>query len=133
MWKEGDYIHFECTVEETGKTCLTGGWIKLSQDNLETEEPSENILSSNKCDNVFQNMAEKLTPDMVKNVNAVFRWIITDDKKTPVAQWSSIDTDKNGPIGENLKKKVVKKSLKTFFSQPNKSENSLIVSQSSRK
>ena len=36
MWKEGAYILFECTVEETGKPCLTGGWIKLSQD-LETE------------------------------------------------------------------------------------------------
>ena len=32
-------------------------------------------------------MAEKLTPDLVKKVNAVFRWIITDDSKTPVAQW----------------------------------------------
>jgi len=29
MWKEGDYILFECSVEETGKPCLTGGWIKL--------------------------------------------------------------------------------------------------------
>ena len=36
MWKEGAYILFECIVEETGKPCLTGGWIKLSQD-LKTE------------------------------------------------------------------------------------------------
>ena len=36
MWKEGDHVLFECIVEETGKPCLTGGWIKLSQD-LETE------------------------------------------------------------------------------------------------
>ena len=88
MWKEGDYILFECTVEETGKTCLTGGWIKLSQDDLQANKPSDNGLSSNKCDNVFKNMAEKVTPDLVKKVNAVFRWIVTDDKKIPVAQWS---------------------------------------------
>ena len=41
MWKEGAYILFECIVEETGKPCLTGGWIKLSQD-LETEVFSGN-------------------------------------------------------------------------------------------
>ena len=32
MWNEGAYILFECIVEETGKPCLTGGWIKLSQE-----------------------------------------------------------------------------------------------------
>ena len=41
-----------------------------------------------KTDAVFTGMAEKLTPDLVKKVNAVFRWIVTDDKKAPVAQWS---------------------------------------------
>ena len=41
-----------------------------------------------KTDAVFAGMAEKLTPDLVKKVNAVFRWIVTDDKKAPVAQWS---------------------------------------------
>ena len=43
---------------------------------------------SSKTDAVFAGMAEKLTPDLVKKVNAVFRWIVTDDKKAPVAQWS---------------------------------------------
>ena len=48
MWKEGAYILFECIVEETGKPCLTGGWIKLSQD-LETEVFSGNSSVQQGC------------------------------------------------------------------------------------
>ena len=48
MWKEGSYILFECIVEETGKPCLTGGWIKLSQD-LETEVFSGNSSVQQGC------------------------------------------------------------------------------------
>ena len=29
MWKEGEYILFECSVVETGKPCLIGGWAKI--------------------------------------------------------------------------------------------------------
>jgi 3-hydroxyacyl-CoA dehydrogenase/3a,7a,12a-trihydroxy-5b-cholest-24-enoyl-CoA hydratase len=28
-WREGDRILFTCTVEETGKSCLTGGWARV--------------------------------------------------------------------------------------------------------
>ncbi len=31
MWDEGDKIIYECKVQETGKTCLTGGWVQLDQ------------------------------------------------------------------------------------------------------
>ena len=43
MWKEGEYILFECSVEETGKPCLTGGWIKLSKDLENTDSPKSDI------------------------------------------------------------------------------------------
>ena len=30
MWKNGDKVHFQCIIKETGQPCLTGGWIKLA-------------------------------------------------------------------------------------------------------
>ena len=79
MWKEGEFVLFECSVEETGKPCLTGGWIKLSQDLKNIDSPKIDTQKDSKSDVVFGQMAEKLTPDLVKKVNAVFRWIVTGD------------------------------------------------------
>ena len=88
MWKEGNCILFECTVEETGKPCLTGGWVKLdslevsSQGTLKTE-----VNESSKSDALFDEMSRKLTPEMVTKVGATFRWIITDKNKNAISQW----------------------------------------------
>ena len=84
MWQEGSYILFECSVEETGKACLTGGWVKL--ENAANGAASTNETSS-QSDAVFDQMSRKLTPEMVTKVGATFRWIITDANKNPAAQW----------------------------------------------
>ena len=54
-------------------------------------------------------MAEKLTPDLVKKVNAVFRWIVTDDSKIPVAQWI---VDLKSPPGKIYQEKLQSMSPK---------------------
>ena len=84
MWQEGPYVLFECSVEETGKTCLTGGWVKLAE-NAANETTSVN--ESSQSDAVFDQMSRKLTPEMVTKVGATFRWIITDANKNPASQW----------------------------------------------
>ena len=84
MWQEGSYVLFECSVEETGKACLTGGWVKL--ENAANGAASTNETSS-QSDAVFDQMSRKLTPEMVTKVGATFRWIITDANKNPTAQW----------------------------------------------
>ena len=88
MWKEGNCILFECTVEETGKPCLTGGWVKL--ESLEASSQgtlNEEVNESSKSDALFDEMSRKLTPEMVTKVGATFRWIITDNNKHAISQW----------------------------------------------
>ena len=94
MWQEGDLIHFECIVEETGKPCLTGGWARLAKDQqglagLSSAQATEEAAQKLKSDAVFKGMQAQLGPDLVKKVNAVFRWVITSDtgNKAPIAQW----------------------------------------------
>lgn len=91
MWKEGNLILFECKVEETGKPCLTGGWIRLSEEGGEKEDSSS--MQSAKSDAIFEAMGRKISPDLVPKVNAIFRWVITDDKKAAIAQWGKFIQD----------------------------------------
>ena len=30
MWRNGDKVHFQCIIKETGQPCLTGGWVTLA-------------------------------------------------------------------------------------------------------
>ena len=32
MWNNGDKIYFQCTVKETNKPCLTGGWVRIASE-----------------------------------------------------------------------------------------------------
>ena len=84
MWQEGPYVLFECSVEETGKTCLTGGWVKFESS---SSSQGTSVNESSQSDAVFDEMSRKLTPEMVTKVGATFRWIITDANKNPAAQW----------------------------------------------
>lgn len=99
MWREeGNFVLFECTVVETGKQCLTGGWIKLDQDSKSSDVATANSSSSSssslKSDVIFEEMKQKVTPELSKKVNAIFRWIITTDqeKKMAVAQWGNVSS-----------------------------------------
>lgn len=87
MWKEGDHVIFECTVEETGKSCLTGGWAKLGSKTGLNSDNNNVIVAALKSDAVFDEMAAKLQPDMAANVGAIFRWIIINQTKQPCGQW----------------------------------------------
>lgn len=92
MWREGNFVLFECTVVETGKQCLTGGWIKLDQDSKSSDAVATANISL-KTDVIFEGMKQKVTPELSKKVNAIFRWIITTSEgatKTAVAQWGNV-------------------------------------------
>jgi len=106
MWQEGPYVLFECSVEETGKTCLTGGWVKL-ESSLSSQGTSAN--ESFQSDAVFDEMSRKLTPEMVTKVGATFRWIITDADKNPVSQWAM---DLRMPPGKIFKEKLGSNQLR---------------------
>lgn len=84
MWVEEGRVLFECTVQETGKKCLTGGWVKI-QGSLDNPVTKKSSLTS---DAIFVEMGNRLksSPEMVSSVGAVFRWVITVDKQ-PVCQW----------------------------------------------
>ena len=87
MWKEGEYIIFQCTVEETGKPCLTGGWVKLAPGSSDPGQDQPISQNNSKSDAIFEAMRQKVSADMVRKVNAIFRWIITNDQKEAISQW----------------------------------------------
>lgn len=96
MWKEGARVFFTCSVKETGKDCLTGGYVDIVESGASAESasaPSKPELASAA---VFHEMSQRLAgdPDMAKKVKAVFLWNINLDKK-PVGQWT-VDL-KNAP------------------------------------
>jgi hypothetical protein len=96
MWQDGDdTVIFECTVAETGKKCLTGGWVKLAPGDNDNNSKVQHLtlsLPMMKSDAIFHEMAEKLKsqPDMGAKIGAIFRWIITAQNKDPIAQWGMV-------------------------------------------
>ncbi|XP_034955482.2 peroxisomal multifunctional enzyme type 2 [Zootoca vivipara] len=92
MWKEGNRIHLQTKVKETGEVAIGGAYVDLTSS---SEQPSAKVVGL-KSDLVFGEIGRRikeLGSDLVKKVNAIFQWNITKDGKTAV-QWT-IDL-KNG-------------------------------------
>ncbi|XP_033019637.1 peroxisomal multifunctional enzyme type 2 [Lacerta agilis] len=92
MWKEGNRIHLQTKVKETGEVAIGGAYVDLTSS---SEQPSAKVVGL-KSDLVFGEIGRRikeLGSELVKKVNAIFQWNITKDGKTAV-QWT-IDL-KNG-------------------------------------
>ncbi|ETE61358.1 Peroxisomal multifunctional enzyme type 2 [Ophiophagus hannah] len=95
MWKEGNRIHIQTKVKETGDIAVVGGYVDLVSSSVQpsAKEPKATELQS---DLIFQEMGRRIKEvgnELVKKINAVFQWNINKDNK-PTVQWT-IDL-KNG-------------------------------------
>ena len=91
MWQEGNRIHLETKVAETGKAVLTGAYIDLksvaSAPVQAPAAPSTGLLS----ETVFAEMKRRLDakPEVGAKINAVYQWNILSNKK-PAASWGKV-------------------------------------------
>ncbi|XP_072453245.1 peroxisomal multifunctional enzyme type 2 [Notamacropus eugenii] len=96
MWKEGNRIHFQTKVQETGDIVLSNAYVDLvpTSDDLSAKISSKDgVLRSTLVFEEIGCRIKDVGKELVKKVNAVFEWNITKHGKT-AARWT-IDL-KNG-------------------------------------
>ncbi|XP_027730773.1 peroxisomal multifunctional enzyme type 2 [Vombatus ursinus] len=96
MWKEGNRIHFQTKVQETGNIVLSNAYVDLvpTSDDLSAKVSSKDgVLRSTLVFEEIGCRIKDVGKELVKKVNAVFEWNFTKHGQT-AAQWT-IDL-KNG-------------------------------------
>uniref|UniRef100_A0A5F9CQH1 17-beta-hydroxysteroid dehydrogenase 4 n=1 Tax=Oryctolagus cuniculus TaxID=9986 RepID=A0A5F9CQH1_RABIT len=95
MWKEGDRIHFQTKVQETGDVVISNAYVDLLPASA-TLAKTPSVGAELQSALVFEEIGRRLKDvgrEVVKKVNAVFEWHITKGG-APAAKWT-IDL-KNG-------------------------------------
>jgi len=107
MWKEGDRVHFQTKVKETGEIAISGGYAQFQAlAGSGGGSGSGSNQSELESGLVFDELRKRLKalPDIAKKTQAVYLWVITKDGKE-AGKWTVDLKSGDGEIYEGEPKK----------------------------